>query len=210
MFGLHSLFFFIRLLYLHEKTSGAYGPTPYFLATFICDTMLNRFIPVLCFTLAIYWPSNLRWHPVAMLNFGCVVMLSSTCSAAIMSCIALIFRRLPTAQLVGSMLCMCWMLLAGALLNPGTLGELRWLLKFSPLNYAFDMLMINEFGRGAVFSINPRGLDVKVIFTGTQILDQFYVTEDDFHPQLVGLLVITSCALFVSYVLLRFFLKERR
>ena len=102
------------------------------------------------------------------------------------------------------------MLLAGALLNPGTLGSLRWLLLLSPLSYAFDMLMINEFGRGAVFSIDPRGLDVKVIFTGTQVLDQFYVTEDDFHPKMVGLLIITSAALFMSYVLLRFFLKERR
>ena len=76
-------------------------------------------------------------------------------------------------------------------------------------SYAFDMLMINEFGRGAVFSINPRGLDVKVIFTGTQVLDQFYVTEDD-RPRAVGLLIITqTAALFLSCVL-ACFLKERR
>jgi len=199
-----------RLLYLHERSSGAYHPTPYFLASTLSDILINRCVPVLIFACTMYWPANLRWHPVAMINFGAVLLLSSLCSSAIMACVALAFRRLPTAQLVGSMLCMCWMLLAGALLNAQTLGPLKWMLFLSPLSYAFDLLMINEFGRGAVFQINPRGLKVSVLFTGDQVLDQFVITEDDFAPQAMRLGAITVFALLLSYVLQRFFLKERR
>lgn len=199
-----------RALFLHEFNSRSYGSSAYFLATYLADLIVHRLVPVLVFTATSYLPANLRFHPVAIGNFAAVIFLSCTCSAALMSCVALLFRRLATAQLVASMLALMWMLLAGALLNAQTLGGLRWLLYLSPLSYAWSLLMINEFGRGAVFTLRPRGMDVTVLFTGTELLNQFYIKESDFSAQACRLVGITIVATALSYVLLRFHLRERR
>jgi len=199
-----------RLLYLHERSSGAYGPTPYFLANMLVDTALLRLVPVCVFSVILYWSAGLKWHPEAIVYFGVTLFLSSTCSAAPMACIATLVRRLPTAQLIGSMFAMCAMLLAGMLLNAGTLDKLKWLLKLSPLSYGFTILVINEFGRIKLYSIKPHGMDVDTALSGEQILDQFYIKKGDLNGAFVGLGIYTAVALILSYMLQRFYLKEKR
>merc|ERR1719263_2592488 len=102
---------------------------------------------------------------------------------------------------------MVYMILAGMLLNAGTLGSMKWLLNVSPLSYAFDLLCINEFGRGAIYTITPRGINVKALFTGEQVLDQFIIKEDDFNYDVTVLTIRTFCWMFLSYLLQRFYLQ---
>merc|ERR1740117_1196233 len=102
------------------------------------------------------------------------------------------------------------MLLAGMLVNAGTLDELQWLLKLSPLSYGFTILVINEFGRIKLYSIKPHGMDAETALSGEQILDQFYIKKDDLTGAFVGLSMYTVAALLMSYLLQRFYLKEKR
>ena len=109
------------------------------------------------------------------------------------------------------MLAMIWMLLGGLLLNPKTLGDSSWLLWLSPLNYAFRCLMINEFADHSPYNIQPVGVDVKApAFTGNQVLDQFIIKKEQYDGHFAGLCGITLGAMLVSYLLQRFYLKEKR
>jgi hypothetical protein len=102
------------------------------------------------------------------------------------------------------------MLMAGMLLTPGTLGDMKWLINLSPLSYAFNMLMINEFGGGVSFTIEPRGTTIKALFTGDQMLSQFYINPNEFAKNAIWLSTITFSLFVISYVVLRFYLKEKR
>eukprot|EP00940_MAST-03C_sp_MAST-3C-sp2_P001818 g1818.t1 len=180
-----------KLLFLHERASGTYSPTAYWFARTITDVVLLQLLPICCFCLVMYYPANLRWHPVALIYFGSTLLVSKTCSTALMTCIAMLFERPATAQLVGSMCAMLSMLMAGMLLTPGTLGSMKWLIRLSPLSYAFNCLMINEFGGGTLFTIKPRGTTIKALFTGDQMLDQFYIDGNAFGDNILQLSAIT-------------------
>ncbi len=82
-----------KLLFLHERSSSIYSPSIYFLARTLADILLLQLLPVCCFCIVMYYPSNLRWHPVAMIRFGCSLLLSKMTSTALMTCIAMFFER---------------------------------------------------------------------------------------------------------------------
>jgi len=104
------------------------------------------------------------------------------------------------------------MLFGGFLVNKqSTPSFIRWLKYLSFLNYGFEILLVNELDNLSIRFL-PKGYDIKkaVTVNGRVFLDQFDMEPSRFHTDLIMLVVMSFGYLLLTYVLLRWAVKERR
>jgi len=85
----------------------------------------------------------------------------------------------------------------------------RWITKLSFLTYGFTALMINEF-RDINILINPGGPYDPTLVPGTVILSQVGMDPRSFMLDIILLLCMLVTFLTIAFILLRYYVKEKR
>ncbi|KAI9736782.1 MAG: hypothetical protein M1834_000986 [Cirrosporium novae-zelandiae] len=144
-----------------EKHSryALYHPPAEALASILTD-MPCKILNVLIFNLTLYFVTNLRQNPGALLFFTLILFFLTLAMSMILRAIISISRALSDATVPTGVLVLGLVVYAGFAIPPGDmLGWARWINYLDPLAYSFESLLINEFygGRYACLSYVPTG-----------------------------------------------------
>uniref|UniRef100_A0A7S1T9Z7 ABC-2 type transporter transmembrane domain-containing protein n=1 Tax=Tetraselmis chuii TaxID=63592 RepID=A0A7S1T9Z7_9CHLO len=150
-----------RILFRRERASGAYSTGPYFTSVVLFDLLPMRCLPPLLFVLITYGLIGLRGTLGAIINFWLVLVLSNIAGATINMAIGAAATSSAVANAVGSIYCLCNILLAGFLRsNSGMPLALQYVSQFSFVAPAYEALLMNEFGynsTGFRFTVHTPG-----------------------------------------------------
>ncbi|CAN0036339.1 unnamed protein product, partial [Choristocarpus tenellus] len=138
-----------RRLFLHERAAGLYSHSPYFLAVAMFDLLLVRALPPLALTVLAYPLAGLNTSADGdwcLLWFAGVLVLTNVTVALFAMGVGA--SGLPPSQsnLVGGLMVLTFAVFGRFLLNGSRIPVgWRWLSNVTPLGYAFEALLINEF-----------------------------------------------------------------
>ena len=136
-----------RKVFLKEHSSGLYRIWTYFLAVVFNEFVLLRSLPPIAFCLS-YYLINLRGGVQSshILTFLTTLILCNCTLTGIVFVIGAATRKTSLANVIGSVVMLLSALFAGYLLNKSDMSKLISLLShLSPLEYAFQILLVNEF-----------------------------------------------------------------
>jgi len=101
------------------------------------------------------------------------------------------------------------MLFGGLLANKTTIPDyLIWFKWLSFVNYGYEILMVNELA-GTTVLFNPPGFPALTV-PGEEFLEQFDMNADRWKLDIAALFGMLVGYLTLSYLFLRFLIKERR
>jgi hypothetical protein len=86
--------------------------------------------------------------------------------------------------------------------------NVKWIPRLSYITYGFTILMVNEFD-GLMILINPDGYQPQLV-PGRVILSQVGMDASMFYVDIILLSSLLVFYMILSYVFLRFFVKEKR
>lgn len=176
----------------------------------LCDFFPMRIVPVSIYAGITYFMVGLKDEPVAMANYLALLILCNFCASAIFMSIGIACKRTATAQLFGSFLALFSLLDAGFLLNKSSVGPgAGWLSYLSFLSYGYENLVLNEF-EGRDWKIDPKGMDGSITIQGKLIMDQLGAAKGNFAFNFYMLCGIFAGAVFVTFLVLKFVVKEQR
>ncbi len=144
--------------------------------------------------------------------FLVTLILVSLAASAMNLAISAFTPSLSLGNLLAILLLLFFMLFGGFLVNKqSTPSFVRWLKYLSFLNYGFEILLVNELDNLSIRFL-PKGYDIKkaVTVNGRVFLDQFDMEPSRFNTDLIMLVVMSFGYLLLTYVLLRWAVKERR
>ena len=134
-------------VFLKEHSSGMYRIWTYFLAVVMNEFVLLRSLPPTAFCLS-YYLINLRGGVQSshIVTFLTALILANCTLTGIVFVIGASTRKTSLANVIGSVVMLLSALFAGYLLNKSDMSKLISLLSHvSPLEYAFQILLVNEF-----------------------------------------------------------------
>ncbi|CAN0017439.1 unnamed protein product, partial [Ectocarpus fasciculatus] len=208
-----------RRLFLSEAMGGAYGHLPYFTSVALADILLIRVLPPLAFAVMGYPLMGLNSepdNPGCLLWFAGILVLANVTVALAAMGIGALGLPLDLSNLIGGLMVLLLAAFGRFLLNGTRIPVAwRWLNSVTPLGYAFEALLINEFSdadgrRPYRIEGSHCSPDLPVIMPlGPQILATFSFSPErsTMHKDV---LVLASLALGLSVSsLLVFFLATR-
>jgi len=205
-------FFHERALFVREKAQGAYRTSAYFLAKTLCDIVPMRVVPPIILGTVTYWMVT---HPQSDPEWAhylwsvLVLILVSVVACAMSFAISCSCPSIGVSNLVAILVLLFFMLFGGLLANKTTIPEyLIWFKWLSFVNYGYEILMVNELAGTAVL-FNPPGFPA-VTVPGEEFLIQFDMSVNRWGLDIGVLLGMLCGYLSLSYLFLRFFIKERR
>jgi ATP-binding cassette subfamily G (WHITE) protein 2 len=135
-----------RRVFLHERASSVYGTTEYLAAGLLVDIVLLRVLPSWFFVALMYRPMGLSDDPGHLATFAAILILANATASVVCMAVTCAMASARSANLVMSNVFIVLFMFGGFLLNKDTLPPLvRWLGHVSFVNYAFELLAINEF-----------------------------------------------------------------
>jgi len=203
------LFFSERLLFLRERANGCYRTSSYFLAKVVSDLLPMRVLPPLIMGSIVYYMVGFNPYYMHFLYFLAALILVSVTSAAMCFVISSVTPNVSVGNLVAILLFFFFLLFGGMMVNVTNMPVyVRWITRLSYLTYGFTVLMINEFV-DIIIIINPEGYSPTPV-PGTVILAQVGMDPKTFNMDIIILFCILVLFLTTAYLLLRFFVKEKR
>lgn len=119
-----------RLLFVRERANGYYSPITYFAAKVIFDLLPLRILPPILLGTIIYPMVGLNAEWSSFFKFLLVLVLFNFAAATICLFIGIVFRNVGLANLVGSLVMLFSLLMAGLLLNHNSIPTATvWLQK---------------------------------------------------------------------------------
>ncbi|CAN0134673.1 unnamed protein product, partial [Ectocarpus sp. 4 AP-2014] len=208
-----------RRLFLSEAMGGAYGHLPYFTSVALADILLIRVLPPLAFAVVGYPLMGLNSepdNPGCLLWFAGILVLANVTVALAAMGIGALGLPLDLSNLIGGLMVLLLAAFGRFLLNGTRIPVAwRWLNSVTPLGYAFEALLINEFSdadgrRPYRIEGSHCSPDLPVIMPlGPQILATFsFSTERSTMHKDMLVLVSLAVGLSVSSLLV-FFLATR-
>ncbi|CAM9471474.1 unnamed protein product, partial [Hapterophycus canaliculatus] len=138
-----------RRLFLSEAMGGAYGHLPYFTSVALADILLVRVLPPLAFAVVGYPLMGLNSepdNPGCLLWFAGILVLANVTVALAAMGVGALGLPLDLSNLVGGLMVLLLASFGRFLLNGTRIPVAwRWLSSVTPLGYAFEALLINEF-----------------------------------------------------------------
>jgi ABC-type multidrug transport system ATPase subunit/ABC-type multidrug transport system permease subunit len=205
-------FFHERALFVRERAQGMYRTSAYFLAKTICDVIPLRVIPPIILGTVTYWMVG---HPQSDPEYihyiwsVCVLVLVSVVACSMCLAIGSSCPSMGVSNLVAILLMLFYMLFGGLLANKTTIPPfLNWFKWLSFMNYGYEVLMVNELA-GTTVLFNPPNIP-PVYTTGEEFLTQFDMDPNRTQLDVGVLFAMAVFYLTVSYLFLRFYIKERR
>lgn len=169
-----------------------------------------RILPVFLFGAIAYPLIGLKPTAEAAAWFALLVCLANLNASAMFNCIGIACSNTAMGTLIAIVVALCSQLLSGFILNKNSLDGLSLKLTgLSFLNYAFEALMINELSDTAI-TIKPKGINQSFPTTGEVILDQIGVDAERFSLDVGVLFAWFATCMFISYLILRWCVKDTR
>jgi len=171
-----------------------------------------RVIPPIILGSIVYYMVGL--HPTlnSFLYFLLILILVSFVASAMNLAISAFTPSLSLGNLIAILLLLFFMLFGGFLVNKQSMPSfIIWLKWLSFLNYGFEVLLVNELNNLSI-RFNPTGYHIKdaINLNGRVFLDQFDMDPSRFHFDLMMLGVMSVGYLLLTYILLRWAVKEKR
>ena len=190
-----------------EQCSRLYRVSSYFSAVVLNEFLLLRSIPPLIFYLS-YYMITLRGGTSHILSFISVLMLTNCTLTGVIFVIGTATRKTTVANVIGSVVMLLYTLFAGFLLNRSDMSAvINVVARVSPLRYAFQILLINEFHglpKGYFIFTDPSNKDAPGFpVSGDTILETFGFDTQGSIYDYAFISIILLISLVCSYVLLR-------
>eukprot|EP01117_Protostelium_nocturnum_P012323 TRINITY_DN4537_c0_g1_i1.p1 TRINITY_DN4537_c0_g1~~TRINITY_DN4537_c0_g1_i1.p1 ORF type:complete len:901 (+),score=235.86 TRINITY_DN4537_c0_g1_i1:118-2820(+) len=203
------VFFNERSLFVRERANGMYSTSAYFVARAICDLIPMRFFPPIILGTTTYFMigfDQTHWSSFAWYLY--VLVAVSLCAASLCFAVSSFSPSLAFANLLTILLLLFCMLFGGFLVNNDNIPFfIKWLKNGSFLNFGFELLACKQF-EGIVVRIHKSGAIIPVI--GTEVLSQFHLDPERLQTDFTGLIVWFIFYMILSYICLRFVVKEQR
>lgn len=199
-----------RLLFIRERANGYYAPVTYFASKVLFDIIPLRLLPPIIFGSIVYPMVGLVPEWTTFFKFILVLVLFNLCAATICLFIGITFKDGGVANLVGSLVMLFSLLLAGLLLNHDSIPKSAlWLQSISIFHYGFEALIVNEVRFLTLTEHREKlGLDIEV--PGSTILSTFGFDALAFNKDILGLCIISGVFVVLAYTAMHVLLVERR
>jgi len=202
-------FFQERAVFLRERANGMYRTSAYFVSKALCDVIPMRVIPPLLLGAIVYYMIGLREGAVHFVVFLSVLVLVSLVSGSMSLAISSAIPSLSVGNLIAVLLLLFYMLFGGFLLSKTSMPSFIKPLKLlSFINYGFEILAVDQLNDFTV-NFNPGDYD-PIFINGNVILAQFGMDASRFVTDFISLGVMTAVYMLISYLFLRFGVKEKR
>ena len=199
-----------RLLFLRERSNGAYGVNAYFTSTLLFDVLPMRVLPPFFFGLITYQMIGLNEGDEDCLAWFVLTLIVTNVAATCM-CMAIgaASRSVASANAIASLCFLVAALFGGFLLNKDQIPRYaRWIAAVSFVNYGYEALVVNEFADNPrTFTLtsgwNSTTLPNEVPVPGEKVLSTFGFHVAEVSPDVA--VVCAQAAFFAcaSYVMLR-------
>ena len=195
------------VLFLKENASGTYSSLSYFLNMVIYDVVLTRLMPPMFFAVFSYWMISLNAsNDFSIFLFAFVLILTNIASSSMSILIGQLSRSNAVSNVLGTLATLIFVVFGGFFLNKNTIPiGLQWLANISFFNYAYEVLVVNEFHyTDAMFNFTAplTNHSVSVPTNGDGILEVFGFDYRRLPSDLVILGVIIGVLLTLTYVVL--------
>ncbi|KAI9608115.1 hypothetical protein H4Q26_005571 [Puccinia striiformis f. sp. tritici PST-130] len=182
-----------RIIFIRERSNNYYSPISYFLSKTILDILPLRILPPFILACIIYYPVGLVPTLEQFWKFVLVLIGFNLVSFSLILFISLILEDVGVANLVGSLITLFNLLFAGLLVNR------------EKLPYG---LLVNEV-RYLTLKDRRYGVDIEV--PSASILSLFGFRATAFwYPDVINLAFVFTTFMFLSFLTLVYFVKERR
>ncbi|KAL7316048.1 FAD-dependent urate hydroxylase [Mucor circinelloides] len=197
-----------RILFARERANGYYSPTTYFLSKVLFDIIPLRVVPPLMMALISYSMVGLVEGVNEFLKFLLVLVLFNLTAAALCLAIGIVVKNLSLANLLACMAILFSMLFAGLLLNKDTMSPyFSWLKYLSFFNYALEAMLVNEL---LYLQLVEERFGLKIDVPGATILSTFGFNAKNYWLDVIRLSSMFGLFIFIAYIWLVLFVKERR
>ncbi|KAG0190293.1 hypothetical protein DFQ28_002243 [Apophysomyces sp. BC1034] len=196
-----------RVLFMRERENGYYSPASYFVAKILFDIIPLRVLPPLVMGSVCYYMIGLNPSITVFGKFLLVLILFNLAAAGLCLCFATAFKSVSAANLLANLVILFSMLFGGFLLNKDHIPVfLSWLKYLSFFNYGYEALIVNE-----LKDITLRDKSIADIqIPGPIILARFGFNGQAFWRDVVRLCVFILITLSMSFIFLKYLVKERR
>ncbi|XP_038639130.1 broad substrate specificity ATP-binding cassette transporter ABCG2-like [Scyliorhinus canicula] len=185
-----------KSLFLHEKASGYYRTSAYFLSKILADVIPNRIIPVLCFAAISYFMMGLKQDAAHFFLFCLTLSLTSLSAVSLAFLVSASVNTFAVANALIAIPYVFMMVFGGFLVNLNKMLQwLAWLKWISIFRYGLNALIINEL-KGQIFYMNS-----------TKVPGEIYMIEQNidfstwgFWQNEVALLCMTTIFLFLAFI----------
>jgi len=145
-----------RPILVRHKRFGFYRPTAFCIANAITDIPVVM-VQVTCFSLILYFMSNLQVDAGKFFTFWIVVNASTLCFIQLFRMVGALCGRFGTASQVSGLLSTIFFVYSGYLIPYKKMHVwFRWIFYLNPGAYAFESLMANEFGGVELQCVAPQ------------------------------------------------------
>ncbi|KZP09735.1 hypothetical protein FIBSPDRAFT_911906 [Athelia psychrophila] len=198
-----------RILFMRERANGYYSSFTYFSSKVLFDILPLRLVPPLVFGSIVYGLVGLVPDVATFWKFLLTLVLFNLTTASVVLLLSIAFESTSVASLVGTLVMLFNLLFTGLLVNRNTVPKfLQWLHTISFFHAAFEGLAVNEL-RYLQLVDHKYGVDLEV--PAATILSSFGLRASSFwwpNISLLGIFFVVFTT--ASYVILHFFVKERR
>ncbi|KAF9507579.1 hypothetical protein BS47DRAFT_1373861 [Hydnum rufescens UP504] len=223
-----SLFANERVLFIRERANGYYSSFTYFASKVLFDIMPLRVVPPLVFGGIIYSLIGLVPTVAAFWKFQLTLVLFNLTTAGLVFFISVAFADTSVGTLVGTLIMLFNLLFAGLLINRDTVSAaVRWVHNISFYHAAFEALAVNELRylqlKETKLILISMKYGVELDVPAATILSMFgsahsphcmegltLVPQAFWFPDIALLGILFVLTLAASYIVLHFFVREKR
>nr|ODO01155.1 ATP-dependent permease [Cryptococcus depauperatus CBS 7855] len=198
-----------RLLFMRERANGYYLPISYFLAKVLFDIIPLRVLPPFILGSIVYGLAGLNPSVSAFWKFLMTLVLFNLSASSVVLFLGVALNDLGVANLLGSLVMLYNLLFAGLLMNYDRVPNgLKWMLTTSFFHAGYEALLVNEL-RYLQLVERKFGLDIQV--PSATILSSFgFHAQAFWWPDTTLLAIVFAVFTLLSYLVLEFWVKERR
>ena len=189
-----------QLLFRREKGAGCYGSGSYFVSVVLLDFIPMRVVPPCVFAFSYKMIGLQDSSPSHLAVFLFVLILTNCTITSATMAIGALSPSNQLANVVASVFVLNSVVFGGFVLNKTSIpGYCAGLAHLSPLFYAFEALLLNEFEGEAGYKFNSE-VDPKLfkMVTGDQLLQTFGYTLGNFWLDVGALAGMCATCLAVS------------
>ncbi|CAF0844811.1 unnamed protein product [Didymodactylos carnosus] len=198
------LFLKERILFIHERVSGYYRVSTYFIAKLVCDLLPMRVIPSFLFTVVVYFMVGLQNRFDKFFMFLLTTCLTMFCGCALCFAVSASTNNVGLANIAVGICYVIMTLFGGYFVDLATVTKvLSWLKYISIFRYALNSFSINEFKDLTLCMSNNSTQCYKgdIYLTERNIESQ---TQWDLWSNSFALGCIASILFIITYLQLRF------
>eukprot|EP00284_Hemiselmis_tepida_P012249 CAMPEP_0174917844 /NCGR_PEP_ID=MMETSP1355-20121228/2719_1 /TAXON_ID=464990 /ORGANISM="Hemiselmis tepida, Strain CCMP443" /LENGTH=719 /DNA_ID=CAMNT_0016162981 /DNA_START=34 /DNA_END=2193 /DNA_ORIENTATION=- len=196
-----------RVIFMHEKASGYYRVSAYFVSKLICDMVPVRILPTAVFCCVVYFMAGMQRDAGKFGWFLLTAELQSMCAASVCFLFSSLISVFAIANLSVTLFYVLMMIFSGLLVSINSWPDSsRWVGYLSFTKYSYELFVENEFMGLSIPCKNPGEP-----CTGEEVLAKDVLDVPDLGEKwkkIIALLIYTLGLLTLGYLaLLR--LKKR-